>query len=223
AHGRPLTEEPESFALGAKFADLDGDGAPDLFVANDFEDPDLLWFNDGRGSFQQATWMAQRQISNSTMGVDAGDVNGDGMPDLFAVDMLSDDVRRLKTQIPTHTPFRKPPGDIETQLQQQRNTLFLNRGDRTFAEVSLYAGVQASGWSWSTMLLDADLDGWRDILIANGHLWDLMDADTHDRLETRGSATSWRRVRWEFPTLRLRNVAFRNRGDLTFENVSARW
>ena len=47
-NGTPLAEEPESFTLGARFADLDGDGAPDLYVANDFEDTDQLWYNDGQ-------------------------------------------------------------------------------------------------------------------------------------------------------------------------------
>src|SRR5437867_523960 len=136
---------------------------------------------------------------------------------------LASDSHRLKTEMPTHTPLPKRPGDMESQLQQQRNTLFVNRGDRTFAELSLYAGVQASGWSWSTMFLDVDLDGWQDILIANGHLWDIMDADTHERLQNQSNDADWRRVRWQFPPLHLKNVAFRNRGNLTFEDVSARW
>ncbi|MEX2153735.1 MAG: FG-GAP-like repeat-containing protein [Gemmatimonadaceae bacterium] len=223
ATGTPLTEEPESFGLGARFADLNMDGAPDLYVANDFEDTDELWFNDGRGNFRLADWRSQRQQSNAAMGVDVGDVNGDGMPDLFVVDMLSKDTRRLKMQVPTHTALPKRPGDIETQLQQQRNTLFINRGDGTFSEVSAYAGVQASGWSWSTMFLDVDLDGWQDILITAGHLWDIMDADTHERLQSRMPEFHWQRFRWQFPPLRLKNVAFRNRGDLTFEDVGEEW
>ena len=230
AQGKPETDEPESYGLMARFADLNGDGAPDLYVGNDFEDADELWLNEGPGAaaagipaFRRAPWTAQRQISNSTMGVDVGDVTGDGLPDLFAVDMLSRDSRRLKTQIPTHTPLPKRPGDLKTQLQQQRNTLFANRGDGTFAEVGLLAGVQASGWSWSTMLLDADLDGWQDILIATGHLWDIMDADTQERLQNRLTTVPWQRIRWEFPKLPLRNVAFRNRGDLTFEDASEVW
>jgi hypothetical protein len=94
-NGKPLSESEESFTLEAKFADLNMDGAPDLYVANDFEDRDQLWFNDGRGHFRLADWTVQRQISNSSMGVDIADVNGDGLPDLFEVDMLSNDTRRL--------------------------------------------------------------------------------------------------------------------------------
>lgn len=223
ANGRALTEEAESFTLDAKFADLTMDGAPDLYVANDFEDADELWINDGRGSFRRADWKAQRQISNSSMGIDVADVNGDGRPDVFAVDMLSNDTRRLKTQIPTHTALPKRPGDMTVQLQQQRNTMFLNNGDGTFREVAQFAGISASGWSWSTMFVDVDLDGWQDILITNGHLWDIMDADTHERLQKRLSDVHWQRLRWEFPKLPLKNVAFRNRGDLTFEDASEKW
>src|SRR5439155_301494 len=105
--GRQLTEEPEYFGLAAMFVDLNGDGAPDLYVANDFEDPDEFWLNDGRGHFRLAPWNAVRSTSNSGMAVDVGDVDRDGRPDLFEVDMLSRDTRRLKTQIPTHTAVPK--------------------------------------------------------------------------------------------------------------------
>ncbi|MDQ2667905.1 MAG: FG-GAP-like repeat-containing protein, partial [Gemmatimonadota bacterium] len=223
ATGKTLAEEPQSFGLGAKFVDLNGDGAPDLYVANDFEDNDQLWFNDGHGSFRLASWTAQRQTSNASMGVDVADVNGDGLPDLFVTDMLGNDSRRLKTQMPTHTALPKKPGDLETQLQQQRNTLFLNRGDGTFAEIGQFAGVQASGWSWSTLFMDVDLDGWQDILIANGHPWDIMDADTQEHIQSGVSPVQWQRERWAYPKLPLKNVAFRNRGDLTFEDASATW
>ena len=223
ASGKKVAEEPESFTLGARFADLNGDGAPELYVANDFEDTDQLWFNDGRGNFRLGDWTSQRQMSNSTMGVDIGDVNGDGLPDLFCVDMLANDTHRLRTQIPTNTAFPKKPGEIAMQLQHQRNTLFINRGDGTFAEVAQYAGVAASGWSWGTLLIDADLDGWQDILVANGHLWDIMDADVQEGLQNRLTSVAWQKLRWQFPRLALKNVAFRNRGDLTFEDVSAAW
>ncbi|MGE5760001.1 MAG: FG-GAP repeat domain-containing protein, partial [Gemmatimonadota bacterium] len=185
AQGHVLTEEPEYFGLDAMFVDLNGDGAPDLYVANDFEDPDQLWLNDGRGNFRLAQWNAVRSTSNSGMAVDVADVDRDGHPDLFEVDMLSQDTRRLKTQIPTHTALPKRPGQDEIRPQMQRNTLQLNRGDGTFAEVARFAGVGASGWSWSTLFLDVDLDGWEDILVGTGHLWDVMDGDTQVRLRNR--------------------------------------
>jgi hypothetical protein len=222
-HGRPLTEEPEDFGLTAMFADLDADGAPDLYVANDFEDPDQFWRNDGRGNFRLLPWYAMRSTSNSTMAVDVGDVDRDGHPDLFQVDMLSRDTRRLKTQIPTHTALLKRPGLGEGRLQMQRNTLHLNRGDGTFTEIARLAGVGASGWSWSTMFLDVDLDGWEDLLIGTGHLWDVMDGDTQYRLRNRLQEIDWRRMLFEYPPLAVPNVALRNRGDLTFEDASRTW
>ncbi len=223
AQGRPLPEEPEYFGLAATFADLNGDGAPDLYVANDFEDPDQFWLNDGRGNFRLVPWYAMRAASNSGMAVAVGDVNGDGRPDLFEVDMLSADTRRFKTQIPTHTSVPKQPGPGRDRPQMQRNTLQLNRGDSTFAEVARFAGVGASGWSWSTVFLDVDLDGWEDILVGTGNDWDVMDGDTQVRLRGRLQALDWRRMLTEFPPLPLPNVAFRNRGDLTFADASRAW
>jgi enediyne biosynthesis protein E4 len=222
-HGVPLAEEPEDFGLAAMFADLNGDRAPDLYVANDFEDPDLFWLNDGKGNFRLAPWFSLRAMSNSAMAVDVGDVNRDGQPDLFAVDMLSQDSRRRKTQIPTHTATPKLPGQDELRYQMQRNTLQLNRGDGTFAEVARLGGIGASGWSWSTVFLDVDLDGWEDILVGTGHRWDVMDGDTQYRLRNRLQEIDWRRMLFEYPPLPLGNVAFRNRGDLTFEDASRDW
>lgn len=221
--GHPLAEESEDFGLAAMFADLNGDGAPDLYVANDFEDPDQFWWNDGRGRFRLVPWYAVRSTSNSTMALAVADVDRDGRPDLFQLDMLSQDTRRLKTQIPTHSAVPKRPGLEIHRAQMQRNTLFRNRGDGTFAEIARLAGVGASGWSWSTLFLDVDLDGWEDILIGTGHRWDLMDGDTQYRLLNRLQEIDWRRMMFEFPPLPLPNVAFRNRGDLTFEDASRAW
>jgi hypothetical protein len=221
--GRPLPFEPESFTLAARFVDIDLDRDPDLYVANDFEDPDEFWINDGRGNFQLIPRTALRTTSNSTMAMDFADVDRNGWPDLFQVDMLGHDPRQLKTQIPTHTALPKQPGRIDDRPQMQRNTFFLNRGDRTFAQVAEYAGVHASGWSWSTLFMDVDLDGWEDILVGTGHPWDLMDADAQQRLRNRLVGVDWRRTRWEYPPLQLPNVAFRNKGDLTFEDAAATW
>ena len=225
-NGKPLSAEREDFGLSAIFADLDGDGTPDLYVANDFEDPDQCWINDGRGHFRLMPWYGLRATSNSGMAVAVGDVNGDGRPDLFEADMLSKDSRRLKTQIPTHTAVARQPGIGDDRPQMQRNTLQLNRGDGTFAEMARFAGVSGSGWSWSTALLDVDLDGWEDILIGTGHVTDIMDGDTQYRLRSALNSPGgfdWRQMLLAYPPLKLPNVAFRNRGDLTFEDASKSW
>ena len=221
--GRALTAPEESFTLAARFGDLDGDGAPDLYVANDFEDLDILWRNDGRGTFRMADWRAIRQQSNASMSVEQGDVDGDGRPDVFVSDMLSADLRQRRTQIPTHTALRKTPGDAPTVLQQQKNSLYLNRGDGTFAEAAYAFGVEASGWTWGSHLVDVDLDGWQDLLVVNGHLWDLMDADVQEGLQNRLNEVPWQRLRWEFPRLALPNLAFRNVGGRGFTPMSAAW
>ncbi|MGE5801671.1 MAG: VCBS repeat-containing protein, partial [Gemmatimonadota bacterium] len=224
--GAELTEEYEDFGLAAVLADLNRDGAPDLYVANDFEDRDQLWLNNGQGRFRLIPWYAVRATSNSGMAVAVGDVNRDGSPDLFEVDMLSADTRRLKTQIPTHTAVARQPGLGDDRPQMQRNTLQLNRGDGTFAELARFAGVGRSGWSWSTVFLDVDLDGWEDLLIGTGHVTDVMDGDTQYRLRNLlnvRQAADWRHLLFDFPPLKLPNMAFRNRGDLTFEDVSKSW
>src|SRR5437773_1129537 len=220
--GKPLAAAPEYFALSAKFTDLDGDGAPDLYVCDDFEDPDFLWLNDGRGTFRAAPRLALRNTSNSSMAVDFSDVDRDGHVDFFVADMLGRGPRR-KTQIPTHTPLPKLIGQIDDRPQWQRNTLLWNRGDGTFAQLGSYAGIEASDWSWDAQFLDVDLDGYEDLLVTTGHLWDIMDADTWERIRTSFTALQWRRELAEFPTLAVPSVAFHNNGDLTFTEVGREW
>ena len=221
--GKPLSIEPDRFGLTARFHDVDGDGDPDLYVCNDFEDPDDFWINNGSGYFRAAPRLALRSTSNSSMAVDFSDIDRDGDVDFFVVDMWSRDSRRRKTQSPTHSPLPKRVGAIDDRPQMQRNTLFLNRGDSTFSEVAAAAGVEASEWSWSTMFLDVDLDGYEDIMVGTGHLWDVMDSDTWERIRTSVTGASWHREFLLFPKLALHNVAFRNRGNLTFTETADAW
>ncbi len=220
-NGKPLTAAPEFFGLTAKFTDVDGDGAPDLYVCGDFEDPDLFWLNDGHGTFRAAPKLALRNTSNSSMGVDFSDVDRDGRVDIFVADMLGRGAHR-KTEAPTHTLLPKLVGLIDDRPQWQRNTLQLNRGDGTFAEVAGFAGVAASDWSWDAVFLDVDLDGYEDLLLTTGHLWDVMDADTWERIRTTFSG-DWRHELAQFPKLAEHNLLFRNNGDLTFSEVGKQW
>ena len=222
-NGNPLAREPDYFTLAARFYDIDGDGDPDLYVCNDFTGPDQFWLNDGTGTFQAVPRVAQRTSSNAAMAVDFADIDRDGDVDFFEVDMLSRDPRHRKMQLPTHTALPKAVGAIEDRPQMQRNTLFVNRGDGTFAQAAEFAGIEASDWSWATLFLDVDLDGYEDILITTGHTWDVMDSDTHERTQNLSIGGDWHRVKLLFPKLHLKNVAFRNNGDLTFDEVGEAW
>jgi len=221
--GEPLTETPRDWGLTARFHDIDQDGDPDLYVCNDFESPDRLWINDGTGRFQLTGRLALRATSNATMTMDFSDIDRDGDDDFILIDMLDRSTRQQKTQVQAMVPEPAVLGDIDNRPQIGRNTLMLNRGDGTFAEIALFAGVQASGWSWSVLFIDVDLDGFEDILIGTGHQYDFLDSDTQDRLAAARDTSDWRRWRFLFPNLNLPNVAFRNQGDLTFAEVAAEW
>src|SRR5437870_3805488 len=177
---------------------------------------------DGTGTFRAVPRLAVRNTSNSSMAVDFSDVDRDGNVDILVVDMLGRGPRR-KTQVPTHTPLPKLVGQIDDRPQWQRNTLLWNRGDGTFAQIAGYAGIEASDWSWDALFLDVDLDGYEDVLATTGHLWDVMDADTWERIRATFTGLEWRRELALFPKLATKNVAFRNNGDLTFSDAGARW
>jgi len=222
AAGRPLAEAPPDWGLSARFHDLDGDGDPDLYVCNDFQSPDRIWMNDGAGTFRSLAPLAIRTTSASCMAVDFSDVEGDGDLDVFAVDMRSRDPGRARASVLVVGLESALPGEVETSQQLQRNVLLLDRGDGTYAEAAHYAGLDASGWSWSTVFLDVDLDGDEDLLIPNGHLHDVMDADTQMRLMD-ALLEDWRQHLLFYPPLRTRNAAFRNDGGLSFAEVGEEW
>jgi hypothetical protein len=87
--GRPLKSPPYDWGLTAAFRDLNGDRAPDLYVCNDFESPDRIWLNNGRGQFRLIDRLAFRTTSIFSMGVDFADLNRDGFSEVFVSDMLS--------------------------------------------------------------------------------------------------------------------------------------
>ena len=221
--GKPLRADQDWFALTPRFFDANGDGHPDLYVCDDLDDPDEFWINNGKGVFRRAGSRSLRSTSHASMAIDIADVDRDGRQDFFIVDMRSRDSRRLKTQTPTNSPLIKPPGVIDDRPQVQRNSLFLNRGDGTYAEISGAAGVDASDWSWSSLFLDVDLDGYEDLLIGTGNIWDVMDSDTREMISNLPAATRWHQELKLFPSLSMHNVAFRNNHDLTFTEVAARW
>jgi hypothetical protein len=223
--GQPLRRPPRDWGLSVMFRDLNGDGAPDLYVCNDFWSADRVWLNDGRGRCRALPRLALRGTSTFSMGVDFADINRDGHDDFLVLDMLSrDHARRMRQRAMLGQSFNNI-GKIDDRPQTERNTLFLNRGDGTYAEIAQLGGLQASEWSWSVAFLDVDLDGFEDVLITTGHGFDTQDSDTEARIAAMGPqpAGKFGERLLLFPRLHVPNAAFRNRGDLTFEEVGGRW
>lgn len=223
--GRPLTRPPLDWGLTAVFHDLNGDGAPDLYVCNDFHSTDKIWINDGHGKFRAIDRLALRNTSTFSMAVDFADLDHDGWDDIFVSDMLSPRHARRLMQLAASDSYAVAVGRFDDRPQFDRNTIQLNRGDGTFAEIAHYCGLEASDWTWSNVFLDVDLDGQPDVLCATGHLFDTQDLDAEARIQAAGP---WRKERireklLRFPKLMQEKVAFRNRGDLTFEPAGERW
>ncbi len=221
--GVPLTSVPDYFTLDARFYDMNGDGAPDLYVCNDLEDPDQFWLNDGIGNFRLAPPMSLRVTSNTCMSVDMADVNRDGHVDLFTTDMLAPTLAGRQRSIPTHTPMQKPVGLSPERPQWMQNVLHLSRGDGTWAQIGEFAGVTATDWTWGSAFLDVDLDGFEDLLAVTGHRYDVREADPYERIRNSFPRVPWNRESREFPALRTPSVALRNGADLTFHDASATW
>ena len=226
--GQPLSAPPFDWGLSAAFRDVNGDGAPDLYVCNDFRSPDRLWLNDGQGRFRAAPALMLRQISLSSMGVDFADVNRDGWDDFLVVDMLSRIHRHRFSQRIDIRPEMVGPGVIDQRMQYPRNTLFLNRGDGSFAQVAHMAGLDATEWSWSPVFLDVDLDGFEDLLVSNGFERDGMNVDVLREIEMAKRERKMTNLeqlslRQKFPRLETANLAFRNSGGDRFTDTSAEW
>ncbi len=226
--GVPLVSPPYDWGLSVMFRDFNGDGLPDIYVCNDLNSPDRVWLNQGHGQFRALPRTAIRKTSWFSMGIDFGDLNRDGIDDFIVTDMLSrDPVRRQIDSVRKGDELSLFSGS-EARPQTPRNTVFLGRGDGTYAEVAWYAGLAASDWSWSPVLLDVDLDGYEDVLITTGFDRDVQDADVADEIEAvrqrekLGDAAS-RALRKRFPHLALPNLAFRNDGKLGFLEASHDW
>src|SRR6185436_10842983 len=148
--GKPLEQPPYEWALDVAFRDINQDGLPDIYVCNDFDSPDRIWLNEGKGRFRSIAPLAVRKNSLFSMAVDFADFNRDGWDDFFVIDMLSRDCVRRLTTAGDRKPTIPLPGVFDNRPQYMMNTLFLNRGNGTYAEMAQLSGVAASDWSWAS-------------------------------------------------------------------------
>ncbi|MFO1458203.1 MAG: VCBS repeat-containing protein [Verrucomicrobiota bacterium] len=224
ATGKPMSA-PWDLGLAVQIRDMNGDGNQDIYVCNDFQTPDRMWLGDGHAHFREVGSFSLRNMSLASMGVDFADLDRDGRYDFFTVEMLNLDLRNHLRTASGRIPLHRIPGVIEDREEFPRNCLYWNRGDGTWAEIASFAGVAATGWSWTPLFLDVDLDGWEDLLISNGHGHDVNDRDINERVKSRPNQVvqATKSLLLEYPPLETPKFAFHNRHDLTFENVSRAW
>ncbi len=222
--GKKLPKEYWDLGLSVMFRDINRDSHPDIYVCNDFQQPDRIWLNDGRGRFQAISRGAIRLSSYYSMGVDFADFNRDGFDDFFVADMMSrSHSLRIKQGSPNSPPISETLEAVLDRPQLRRNTAYFNRGDGTYAEGAQLLGLEASDWAWCPAFLDVDLDGFEDLLVVNGYSADANDLDTSE-FNARWPKNSPRRKKFsEFPALITPNVAFKNVEGKRFEEVGENW
>lgn len=223
AAGRPLKSELYDMSLSVMFRDINGDSAPDIYVCNDFQGPDCIWINDGKGHFRVLPDLAVRATCHFSMGVDFADIDRDGHDDFFVGDMFSRQHTLRMTQVGATNPPTAEVGEELDRNQNRANVLNVSRGDGTYANLAAFAGVEASDWSWSVVFLDVDLDGFEDLLVVNAHGYDTQDLDMQERVPSEGGAMRVGKDLKSFPPMITPNYLFRNRGNRTFEEVGGTW
>ena len=220
------------YGLGVAVADLNGDGRPDIYVSNDGAPNDVLYVNNGDGTFtnQAGRWL--KHTSEAGMGVDIADFNNDGEPDILQVDMQPADLTRRKRMsgFATHGSqmearsrgFRVDYGVNALQLSNGRTT----DGNVVYSDIARLAGVAATDWSWSALFADFDNDGLKDIFIGNGYPKAVNDLDYQTAANSARRMGEHRRARQllkDVYAYELPNHVFRNNGDLTFTDRTTPW
>ena len=225
-----LTSSVLSYGLGAGISDINGDGWPDVYIANDYNVPDYLYINNRNGTFTDRKETSLGHTSKSAMGNNVADINNDGLPDIFVLDMLPEDNRRQKLLFGADN-YEKFDMTVRSGFyyQYMRNTLQLNNGDGTFSEIGQLAGISNTDWSWAPLFADYDNDGWKDLYVTNGYTRDFTNMDflkyMDDYVQSKGrlKREDVLDILAKMPASDVVNYAFKNNGDLTFSDVSRNW
>lgn len=220
------------FGLGVSTGDVNNDGYLDIYISNDFWERDYLYINQKDGTFKEELTERFGYISANSMGADIADINNDGHLDIFSTDMLPASNKRLKSAIHLEEYFLEDLKMKNTYFfQYVQNGLQINNGDGSFREIARYAGVDATDWSWGSLIADFDNDGNKDIFVSNGIYHDITDMDFVDFVadESRVRQVVEESGKNDFtpfakmiPLNQQINYLFINQGDLKFKNMAVK-
>ncbi len=216
-----------AWGLSAVTADFNNDGWEDIYVANDYIEPDYLYLNNKDGTFTDNITAVMKHISYYSMGSDFADINNDSLPDLIVLDMAPDDRARSKKMMATMSSenFSKliEGGYVP---QYMINTLQINNGNGTYGEIAQFAGISKTDWSWSALFADFDNDGLQDLFVSNGIKRDITDNDFFlniEQIRKKGLQITFDQLYDLLPSTTIKNHIYRNTGHLKFEKVNELW
>lgn len=222
---------PETMGSGCAFFDANGDGWSDILLINSKDwtargrkSLPALYRNNRDGTFTDLLARVAPRAPYSSMGSDLGDVDNDGRLDLLVSDMAATDhVKDQRTMAETRARMRAPAEGTSEIRQFPFSAVYLDTGSGRLLEAAHLAGLAATDWTWSPRWEDLDNDGRVDLHVTNGMYREIHNQDLIGRRSNAASASMREQVTRSSPVLAETNFAFRNRGELQFENVSTTW
>ena len=221
-----------SFGLGLVVSDINDDNWLDVYIANDYYLPDVIYLNQGNGSFEEQVKVLTKQVSFAGMGADIADINNDNYKDIFVLDMATSDHYQSKTLMASMNTkrFNMLTNELGYQDQYMFNTFQLNNGNNTFKNIAQLTGLAKTNWSWSVLMADFNNDENKDIYITNGYRRYATNQDTRTAISIAQQVFNIKvpldvkkRIYYNMPEEKVANMIYENKGRLSFTDKSKDW